>query len=264
MTASLASAGKTVVEELNLKVFSTGLATVKNEDGESSSNEEEIKGSLSVLSKGDAVSFNAVPNSGATIPGKDFRIILEGTTKNSGPIVGLQVSSNDGYFVPIETGVVSARIFWQDPKDQSIQVQIFPTDGKTTFDVTPGPKKPRISCDEISRIQDPKQPMFFVSFDIKKPTDSLYSSANIRDVKVKIKDNNGKGSIKGYQVKNVGEPKFTNGKWVQSFVLEGGQIPLKKNTNGTIEVQAFATLRMPNGEVSKEAKSKACKLNVVY
>jgi len=72
MTASLASAGKTVVEECNLKVFSTGLATVKTEDGQDVRNEEEITGLVKSLSKGDALEFTAVPTSGSTIPGSQF------------------------------------------------------------------------------------------------------------------------------------------------------------------------------------------------
>ncbi|MFN4916953.1 MAG: hypothetical protein ACK5HH_05830 [Ignavibacteria bacterium] len=257
MTASLASAGKTVVEECNLKVFSTGLATVKSEDGADVKNEEEIAGVIKSLSKGSTIEFAAVPTSGSTIPGSQFRTIIEGTTKKS-PVIGLQVTATDGYNVPIDAERVSLRIVWTDPKEQSIQVQIFPTDGSNAVETVPGPKKPRINCGDASPITDAKAPVFFVNVEIKPPTDSAYISAKIKGVKFEIKEQ----SIKNYTVIAVGEPKFSAGKWLQGYKLDG-KLPLPKQTRGSLKIQAKATLQLPNGEVSPEA-SKSCKFNIVY
>ena len=256
MTASLSSAGKTVVEELNLKVFATGLATVKTEEGEDVRNEEEITGLVKSLSKGDAVEFTAVPNSGSTIPGSQFRTIIEGTTKKA-PVVGLQVGANDGYNIPIDADRVSVRIVWQDPKDQSIQVQIFPTDGSSAVEAQPGPKRPRIVCGDASRITDAKTPIFYVNVEIKAPSYTDIT-ASIKGVKFEVKEQN----IKGYKVVPVGEPKLTSGKWTQSYRLDG-KLPIPRGTGGSIKIQAKAAAQLPNGETSPEA-TKSCKFNIVF
>ena len=256
ITASLASAGKTVVEECNLKVFATGLATVKTEDGEDVRNEEEITGLVKSLSKGDALEFTAVPNSGSTIPGSQFRTIIEGTTKKS-PVVGLQVGSNDGYTVPLDADKVSLRIIWQDPKDQSIQVQIFPTDGSLAVETQPGPKRPRIVCGDASRITDAKSPIFFVNVKVTPPTYPDITPT-IKGVKFELKEQN----IKGYKVVPVGEPKLTAGKWTQSYKLDG-KIPVPRGTGGSVKVTAKAAAQLPNGETSPEA-TKSCKFNIVF
>jgi len=256
MTASLSSAGKTVVEEMNLKVFPTGLATVKTEEGEDVRNEEEITGLVKFLSKGDAVEFTAVPTSGSTIPGSQFRTFIEGTSKKS-PVIGLQVGANDGYNIPIDADKVSVRIVWQDPKDQSIQVQVFPTDGSSAVEAQPGPKRPRIVCGDASRITDAKTPIFFVNVEIKAPSYTDIT-ASIKGVKFEIKEQN----IKGYKVVPVGEPKLTSGKWTQSYRLDG-KIPIPRGTGGSIKIQAKAAAQLPNGETSPEA-SKSCKFNIVF
>jgi len=256
MTASLSSAGKTVVEEMNLKVFPTGLATVKTEEGEDVRNEEEITGLVKFLSKGDAVEFTAVPTSGSTIPGSQFRTFIEGTSKKS-PVIGLQVGANDGYNIPIDADKVSVRIVWQDPKDQSIQVQVFPTDGSSAVEAQPGPKRPRIVCGDASRITDAKTPIFFVNVEIKAPSYTDIT-ASIKGVKFEIKEQN----IKGYKVVPVGEPKLTSGKWTQSYRLDG-KIPIPRGTGGSIKIQAKAAAQLPNGETSPDA-SKSCKFNIVF
>ncbi|MBM4150193.1 MAG: hypothetical protein FJ219_00905 [Ignavibacteria bacterium] len=256
MTASLSSAGKTVVEEMNLKIFSTGLATVKTEEGDDVKNEEEISGLVKFLAKGDAVEFTAVPTSGSTIPGSQFRTIIDGTTKKS-PVIGLQVGANDGYNIPIDADRVSVRIVWQDPKDQSIQVQIFPTDGSNAVEVQPGPKRPRVVCGDASRITDAKTPIFFVNVEIKAPTypDII---ATIKGVKFEVKEQN----IKGYKVVTVGEPKLTSGKWTQSYRLDG-KLPIPRGTGGSIKIQAKAAAQLPSGETSPDA-TKSCKFNIVF
>jgi hypothetical protein len=256
MTASLSSAGKTVVEEMNLKIFATGLATVKTEEGDDVKNEEEITGLVKSLSKGDAVEFTAVPTSGSTIPGSQFRTIIDGTTKKS-PVVGLQVGANDGYNIPIDADRVSVRIVWQDPKDQSIQVQIFPTDGSSAVEAQPGPKRPRVVCGDASRITDAKTPIFFVNVEIKAPTYADIT-ATIKGVKFEVKEQN----IKGYKVVPVGEPKLTSGKWTQSYRLDG-KLPIPRGTGGSIKIQAKAAAQLPSGETSPEA-SKSCKFNIVF
>ncbi len=256
MTASLSSAGKTVVEEMNLKIFSTGLATVKTEEGDDVKNEEEITGLVKSLSKGDAVEFTAVPTSGSTIPGSQFRTIIDGTTKKS-PVIGLQVGANDGYNIPIDADRVSVRIVWQDPKDQSIQVQIFPTDGSNAVEAQPGPKRPRVVCGDASRITDAKTPIFFVNVEIKAPTYADIT-ATIKGVKFEVKEQN----IKGYKVVPVGEPKLTSGKWTQSYRLDG-KLPIPRGTGGSIKIQAKAAAQLPSGETSPEA-SKSCKFNIVF
>jgi len=233
------------------------LATVKSEDGADVKNEEEIAGVIKSLSKGSTIEFAAVPTSGSTIPGSQFRTIIEGTTKKS-PVIGLQVTATDGYNVPIDAERVSLRIVWTDPKEQSIQVQIFPTDGSNAVETVPGPKKPRINCGDASPITDAKAPVFFVNVEIKPPTDSAYISAKIKGVKFEIKEQ----SIKNYTVIAVGEPKFSAGKWLQGYKLDG-KLPLPKQTRGSLKIQAKATLQLPNGEVSPEA-SKSCKFNIVY
>lgn len=256
MTASLSSAGKTVVEEMNLKIFSTGLATVKTEEGDDVKNEEEITGLVKSLSKGDAVEFTAVPTSGSTIPGSQFRTIIDGTTKKS-PVIGLQVGANDGYNIPIDADRVSVRIVWQDPKDQSIQVQIFPTDGSNAVEAQPGPKRPRVVCGDASRITDAKTPIFFVNVEIKAPTYADIT-ATIKGVKFEVKEQN----IKGYKVVPVGEPKLTSGKWTQSYRLDG-KLPIPRGTGGSIKIQSKAAAQLPSGETSPEA-SKSCKFNIVF
>ncbi|MBM4173182.1 MAG: hypothetical protein FJ212_02360 [Ignavibacteria bacterium] len=256
MTASLSSAGKTVVEEMNLKIFSTGLATVKTEEGDDVKNEEEITGLVKSLSKGDAVEFTAVPTSGSTIPGSQFRTIIDGTTKKS-PVIGLQVGANDGYNIPIDADRVSVRIVWQDPKDQSIQVQIFPSDGSNAVEAQPGPKRPRVVCGDASRITDAKTPIFFVNVEIKAPTYADIT-ATIKGVKFEVKEQN----IKGYKVVPVGEPKLTSGKWTQSYRLDG-KLPIPRGTGGSIKIQAKAAAQLPSGETSPEA-SKSCKFNIVF
>ena len=255
-TASLSSAGKTAVENMNLKVFSTGLANTTAEDGSEVKGEEEIAGIVKNLSKGDALEFSAVANSGSTIPGSQFRTIIEGATKKA-PVVGLQISSNDGYTVPIDADKVSVRIVWTDPKDQSIQVQIFPTDGSNAVEVSPGPKRPRLQCADATRITDAKTPLFYVSVDIKPPTYTDIQ-ATIKGVKFELQEQN----IKGYKVVPIGEPKLQSGKWTQSYKLDG-KLPIPRGTGGSIKIKAKASAQLPSGEVSPEA-SKSCKYNIVY
>lgn len=257
ITASLTSAGKSVVEDMKLNVFPTGLAIVKDADsGEDVKNEDEIIGTIKSLSKGDAFEFVAIPTSRSIIQGDQFRTIIEGATKKS-PIIGLAVNSTDGFNIPIDADKVSVRILWQSPKDQSIQVQIFPTDGSSAVEASPGPKRPRINCGDASRITDANSPVFFVDAEIKPPTYTEVQAV-IKGVKFELGDQ----IVKGYKVIALGEPKLSGGKWTQGFKLEG-RIPVPRGTGGSIKVKVKATAQLPNGEMSLE-QTKNCKYQIAY
>jgi hypothetical protein len=172
-------------------------------------------------------------------------------------VIGLQVGSNDGYNVPLDADKVSVRIVWQDPKDQAIQVQIFPTDGSNAVETQPGPKRPRIVCGDASRITDAKSPIFFVNVEIKAPSYPDITPT-IKGVKFELKEQN----VKGYKVVPVGEPKLSAGKWTQSYKLDG-KIPVPRGTGGSIKITAKAAAQLPNGETSPEA-TKSCKFNIVF
>lgn len=243
-------------DSLTLIVHPTRLATFQSEDGEKYTNEEEVTGLIKSLSKGDAVEFCAVPGSGFSIPEHQFRTIIKGT-KQERPLIGLHVRSSDNYYIGPDADNIKARIIWQDPNDQSVSVQLFPTDGSEYLEAFPGLKRPRIICGEISRITDDQDPIFFISCEVKTP---IYEemTTTIKDVKFEIMEQ----GVKGYKVISYGRPQLVNGTWQMGFKLDG-PLPLPRGTGGTIKIRVKAKAATTKGEESPEAV-RSCRFNIVY
>ncbi|MFZ9760106.1 MAG: hypothetical protein ACO323_01645 [Candidatus Kapaibacteriota bacterium] len=256
ITAKQTVGGMSAIDTLILNVHPTRLAITMSEDGQEISNEEEITGLIKSLSKGDVLEFYAIPSSGVRIPGEQFRTIIKGTSKDV-PIIGTSVHYSDNYSIPLEAEKISVKINWQDPLNQNVSVQLFPSDGSEFVETIPGLKRPRIVCGDISRITDGNDPIFYVSCEIKPPT---YTSTilSIDKVRFEIMEQN----IKGYKVMPLGSPVLTNGKWHIAFKLDG-KLPLPKGIGGSIKVRIKAVAKSSNGELSPEA-TKTCKFNVVY
>jgi len=256
LTATHTSGGKTISPVCSLTVFPTGLATVKDADGQDIRNKDEIIGSIEGVSYGDALQFEAIPTSGSKIPGNQFRIFVEGTT-NKQPANRLSIASTDNYVVPSSSDKISVRIVWQSPKDQDIKVQLFP-DGNAPFETKPTQRKPSINLPGItvSPMTDPRDPTIVVqNIEIKAPTsgaggdDGTEQKAQVVGVKVEVQPET---AIKGYQVIVVGEPQKTGGKYSVTLRLKG-PIPVPRGTKGTIKLKIKASAQHPNGEKSKEA-----------
>lgn len=256
LTASHSNGGKTSSQTCSLKVFQTGLATVKGPDGDLIKNEDEVKGSIDGISYGDALQFEAIPTSGSKIPGNQFRIFIEGTT-NKQPANRLSVASSDNYVVPASSDKVSVRIVWQSPKDQDIKVQVFPSENGP-FETKPTQKKPSINVPGItvSPMTDPRDPTVVVqNIEIKAPTSgsdegngTTEQRAQVVGVKVEVVES----TIKGYSVQVVGDPQKNGAKYSVTLKLKG-PIPVPRGTKGTIKLKIKATAQHPNGEKSKEA-----------
>jgi len=255
LTASHSNGGKTSTQTCSLKVFQTSLQCNKIEGSdEKLCNEDEIKGAIDGISFGDALQFEAIPTSGSKIPGNQFRIYIEGTT-NKQPANRLSVASTDNYIVPASSENVSVRIVWQSPKDQSIQVQIFPKENGP-FETKPTQRKPSINILglSVSPMTDPRDPTIVVqNIEIKAPTsgdgEGGEQRAQIVGVKAEIDD---KTNIKGYSVVVVGEPQKNGPKYNITLRLKG-PIPVPRGTKGTIKLRIRAAAQHPNGEKSKDA-----------
>ncbi|MBK9248608.1 MAG: hypothetical protein IPM69_10955 [Ignavibacteria bacterium] len=256
LTASHTSGGKTISPVCSLTVFQTGLATVKDAEGQDIRNKDEIIGSIEGVSYGDALQFEAIPTSGSKIPGNQFRIFVEGTT-NKQPANRLSIASSDNYVVPVSSEKISVRIVWQSPKDQDIKVQLFP-DGNGPFETKPTQRKPSINLPGItvSPMTDPRDPTIVVqNIEIKAPTSGAAEGAGEIDQKaqvVGVKIEVVESTIKGYSVQVIGEPQKNGAKYNVTLRLKG-PVPVPRGTKGTIKLKIKASAQHPNGEKSKEA-----------
>lgn len=246
----------TAQDKLTLRVFPSRLITGTLQSGEEISNEEEIKGLITSLSKGDVMEFDAIPSSGLFIPEQQFKTIVKGL-KNDITLIGTNVHYTDEYTIPIETDKIGVKIIWQDPLDQQVQVQVFPSDGTEFVESMPGIKRPRIVCSDISRIINEHDPVFHISIEVKAPI-YLDMTTTIENVKIDVIEHN----VNGYNIVPIDSPKLINGTWVMSFKL-AGTLPIIRGTGGSIKIKCKATAKSTNGEISPEAV-KTCRFNVVY
>ena len=250
-TASLKSGKNEDIQKATLEVFPTGLVgdTLDLGDGNKTVNsgEENLINELS-FAKGDNIDFIVVPSSLQKIPQNQFKIILDGVQKkgtdkpSTETVIGLRVTENAGYSIPFEAENIGVKIVWQDPVDQQL-VQIFPLDGRQQHDFKPSVKRPIITLiqDGAIQISNPKNPTFNVEFMIK-----VAPPGKVQQPRIDLAGQ----AFKKYKVVPVGEPVKNDDRYVQTYKLVGGKVPLSRGTNGSIDVSVTATSVMPNNEVS--------------
>ena len=248
------SSGGTDFDTLKLQVFPAGLAVLSsdNKSGEADAEvevndlnatlEEDIKG----FGKGEKLDFTATPSSKNIIPGSQFRTKIIGTTvTSSDPKVGFSIRSADGYEIPFESDKIAVQVYWQDPKDQSNKVQIFPLD-KEYFEFTPELPRPIIKIKPIGPIADRKNPIITLVADI-----IAVPKTRVSDETFSILD----FKMQGYKAVLSGTFKQSGNTYSQDVKIIG-KLPLKPSVTGVITFDVKAKTLSPNGDRSKDRIKK--------
>jgi hypothetical protein len=257
-TASLKSGKNEDVQKAELRVYRTGLAIFEPLEGETEPNdlEKNLDSYIKGLEKGEDIEFNVIPSSGDTIPPGEFRIIMNGVQQGAGEpsqktLVGLRVTPNTNWKVPIESQNIGLKVVWVDPNDaNSAPVQIFPTDGADFCSGEPNLPKPRISLKSNPSIQigNPKKPRFDVTFRISSPLPEIPLS----DVKISIASQNFGKKNNSIRVEKISESN-NSGEYTVSFALVNKSgLPLSKGTSGTVMLLVSAKMNAGGTNSNRE------------